>query len=62
MCGLGILPWKKKLLSDTQLADSRKIQQDDVLPWGDGMPEAQVRTAPVHLGCKLLDSNAILVF
>lgn len=41
MCGLGILPWKKKLLSDTELADIRKIQQDDVLPWGDAVPEAQ---------------------
>lgn len=40
MCGLRILPWIKELLCGTKLADIRKIQQDDVLPQGDGMPVA----------------------
>lgn len=31
MCGLGILPWKEELLNDTEQANIRKIQQNDVL-------------------------------
>lgn len=29
-----------------------------MLSWGDGLPEAQVRTSPVPPGCKLPDSSA----
>lgn len=47
---LRTLPWIKELLSGITLADTRKIQQNAELPQGDGMPVAQVRTAPVQLG------------
>lgn len=59
MCGLGILPWEEELLDDVELADIRKIQQDEVLAWADGLPEAQVRATPVRPDCKLPDSSAI---
>lgn len=59
MCGLGILSWEEELLNDIELADIRKIQQDEVLAWADGLPEALVITTPVHPDCKLPDSSAI---